>query len=58
MCPACQKILAEIIDEIHFRKELSRDTTNSRFAIIKAAIKRRRFGDPNISVSEILKSKI
>jgi hypothetical protein len=57
MCDECQRVLADLTDQdrIHFRQQRLKDTTNSRFSLIKAAIKRKRFGDPNASVAEILK---
>lgn len=55
LCAACRHSLDLLKnqDRLHFRCDPSLDTTNSRFAIIKVAIKRNRFGNVNMSQSEI-----
>jgi hypothetical protein len=57
LCEDCQETLADLVDrdQIHFRREAGRDTTSSRYSIVKGAIKRERFGNPNASIEEILK---
>lgn len=57
LCEVCQRSLANLLEnnKLHFRREPGRDTTNSRYSIVKAAIKRERFGDPNASAAEMLR---
>ena len=54
LCPSCRQSMQRLIAKgrLVFRTG-ERDTTNSRFSKIKAAVKRDRFGDANISAAKI-----
>jgi hypothetical protein len=49
LCVACQQALAILTDKgtIKFKQD-SKDTTNSRYSIVKLQIKRQRWDDPNM----------
>ena len=50
LCPDCAEIASDLVNnrKLRFRTD-QRDTTNSRYSILKAAVKRIRFGNPNAS---------
>jgi hypothetical protein len=54
LCEECRQVAERLINEgrIVFRCQ-ERDTTNSRYSKLKAAIKRARFGHANMSIQEV-----
>jgi hypothetical protein len=58
LCEDCFKTADELLQRrlIWFRRD-HRDTTNSRYSRIKAAVKRARFGHPNINCRKLVSEK-
>jgi hypothetical protein len=54
LCRDCAATAVHLIgSSVKWREDKARDTTNSRYSKLKAAVKRRRFGDANISIEKI-----
>jgi hypothetical protein len=54
ICRGCKAVALGLLAKKRIKFRLgSRDTTNSRFSLLKASIKRQRFGHPNISARKL-----